>query len=258
LREQAGMTQLHVELEAGLGTGYLQRLESGRVRQPVRATLERILAALGARFSERRSVLEVFGYLVDVPLPDDAERDWAASLAGPELDRFPFPAYLLDCGHQLVRWNDLFPRLLGPDGERIARERLTKRSFLAVWFDPASPIWEIVSKPDETLPALVRAFRHEMRQFHYAGWYSELLAELHALERFRHYWEIVEQEASPASATRAIAPIRVRTHEDGELRFRLSAEQFTRDTRFRIIYYFPSDAATMTVCEHWIETRPHR
>ena len=38
LREAAGRTQLWVELEAELGTGYLQRVESGKVAQPVRAT----------------------------------------------------------------------------------------------------------------------------------------------------------------------------------------------------------------------------
>jgi len=52
LRERAGRTQLWVELEAALGTGYLQRIESGRVTQPTRATLERILAALETGYSE--------------------------------------------------------------------------------------------------------------------------------------------------------------------------------------------------------------
>ena len=59
LREGAGRTQLWVEAEAGLGTGYLQRVESGRVTQPERATLERILLSLEARYSERREVLEL-------------------------------------------------------------------------------------------------------------------------------------------------------------------------------------------------------
>ena len=43
LRDDRRRSQLWVETEADLGTGYLQRLESGRVAQPVRATLERIL-----------------------------------------------------------------------------------------------------------------------------------------------------------------------------------------------------------------------
>src|SRR5947209_5963594 len=63
LREAAGKAQLWVEAEAEIGTGYLQRLESGKILQPERTTLERILAALGARYSERRDVLERFGYL---------------------------------------------------------------------------------------------------------------------------------------------------------------------------------------------------
>jgi transcriptional regulator with XRE-family HTH domain len=251
LRDHAGMTQLQVELDADLGTGYLQRLESGRVRQPVRATLERILDALGARFSERREVLEVFGYLVRVSLPDAGEKAWAASVAGSEIHRFPFPAYLLDCSHRLILWNRIFPRLLGPSGERLVLEKLTGGSFLATWFDPASPLSRIIIDPDRLLPALLRAFRHEMRQFQYEVWYPALLAELNALESFRHYWGVVEQEEAPAAAARALVPIRLNVPDAGEMRFRLSAEQFTRDTRFRIIYYFPTDAATIEICEQW-------
>jgi transcriptional regulator with XRE-family HTH domain len=71
---QLGLTQLDIELDAELGTGYLQRLESGRVRQPVRTTLERILEALGARYSERREILELFGYMVTSTPPTEEER----------------------------------------------------------------------------------------------------------------------------------------------------------------------------------------
>src|SRR4051794_31743201 len=73
LREQAGKAQLWVEAEAELGTGYLQRVESGKVAQPGHATLERILAALGARYGERREVLELFGYAVATPPPTEEE-----------------------------------------------------------------------------------------------------------------------------------------------------------------------------------------
>jgi len=61
LRVAAGRSQLWVEAEADLGTGYLQRVESGRVAQPERSTVERILGALEARYGERREVLESFG-----------------------------------------------------------------------------------------------------------------------------------------------------------------------------------------------------
>src|SRR5262245_2717800 len=96
LREFHGKTQLDVELDASLGIGYLQRLELGRVQQPERDTLERILSALHARYTERREILERFGYVVDAPIPDDEEIDWAISVSQTELDRAVFPAYLLD------------------------------------------------------------------------------------------------------------------------------------------------------------------
>jgi transcriptional regulator with XRE-family HTH domain len=39
LREQIGQTQLWVELEAELGSGYLQRVESGKVKRLLRQTV---------------------------------------------------------------------------------------------------------------------------------------------------------------------------------------------------------------------------
>jgi transcriptional regulator with XRE-family HTH domain len=114
LREAAGRTQLWVEAEADLGTGYLQRVESGRVAQPERATLERILAALDARYSERREVLERFGYLATTTPPTDADIVWACSLCQHELHDVAFPAYVLDCTHRLIAWNRYVPYLFGP------------------------------------------------------------------------------------------------------------------------------------------------
>jgi hypothetical protein len=47
-----------VEMEAGLGSGPLQGVESGRVVRPERGILARVLDAPGARYSERRDVLD--------------------------------------------------------------------------------------------------------------------------------------------------------------------------------------------------------
>ncbi|MCI0710367.1 MAG: helix-turn-helix domain-containing protein [Chloroflexi bacterium] len=73
LRQSYGKTQLDIELDAELGIGYLQRLERGKVQRPERATLLRIVNALGATFAERRTIFEHFGYTVPFSLPDDTE-----------------------------------------------------------------------------------------------------------------------------------------------------------------------------------------
>jgi transcriptional regulator with XRE-family HTH domain len=248
LRERAGRTQLWVEAEADLGTGYLQRLECGRVTQPVRATVERILAALGARYSERREVLELFGYTVTTPLPDEEEIIWATVTARRELHDAAFPVYLLDCAHRLIAWNRFVPALFGLAASEEGIGRLARRSLPSLWFDPASPLAALVAEPAAFLPALVRAFRYEMQLFRAETWYPPLFAELWALPLFRRAWTLVEREPATAGAARALVPVRLAVPGAGTLQFRLSSEHFTRDTRFRLVNFFPADPATMRWC----------
>jgi hypothetical protein len=128
---------------------------------------------------------------------------------------------------------------------------LAQRSFLAAWFDPDAPLAPLVAEPDRFLPALIRAMRFEMQQFGGEPWYAAVLAELQALPRFRLYWALVEREAAPVSAARALTPVRLTIPGAGRLQFQLSAEQFIRDARFRAIYLFPADPATMRRCAAW-------
>jgi transcriptional regulator with XRE-family HTH domain len=257
LREGAGRTQLWVEVEAGLGTGYLQRLESGRVVQPERATLERILTALEARYSERREVLELFGYMVGTPLPTAEEMAWACNVCQRELHEVPFPAYVLDCTHRLLVWNHSVPHLFGMAPDDPTLGGLARQSLLAAWFDPGSPLAPLIAEPETLLPALIRALHSEIQQFRTAAWYAAVLAPLHALPRFRHYWEVVEQELALASAARALVPVRLTRPGTGLLQFRLSSEHFVRDARFRLVYYFPADPATMQHCAAWAASPIH-
>jgi transcriptional regulator with XRE-family HTH domain len=251
LREGARRTQLWVEIEAGLGTGYLQRLESGRVVQPEPATLERILIALETRYSERREVLELFGYTVVTPLPSAEEIAWAGAICQRELHEVPFPAYVLDCTHRLLLWNQAVPRLFGMAPDDPTLGGLAHQSLLAAWFAADSPLAGLIAEPETFLPALIRALRAEMQQFRTEAWYTEVLASLQALPRFRHYWAVVEQQPALASAARALVSVRLTTPGAGLLQFRLSSEHFVRDARFRLVYYFPADPATMYQCAAW-------
>ena len=251
LREQAGRSQLWVEAEADLGTGYLQRLESGRVAQPERPTLERILTALEARYSERREAFGLFGYTVASPPPGEADRAWARELARRELHSVTFPAYVLDCTHHLIAWNGYLPRLLGVAPDASLPGRLADRSFLGGWFDPTAPLAPLVAEPERFLPALIRAMRYEMQAFGAEPWYAAVLADLQSHSRFRHYWEIVEREPPPSSAARALTPVRLAIPHAGLLQFQLSSETFIRDARFRAVYLFPADPETMRWCATW-------
>jgi transcriptional regulator with XRE-family HTH domain len=249
LRERRGKTQLWVEFEAELGTGYLQRVESGKVAQPERPTLERVLSALGARYGERREVLEAFGYAVANPPPDEGDRVWAAAACRRELDAVAFPAYLLDCTTRLIAWNRYLLRLLGAGPDDPLPDELTRRSILALWFDPTSPLGRLVAEPDIFLPMLIRALRFELARFEADTWPGALVAELRAESpRIRLCWEAVEREPTPAGATRALVPVRLVVPDAGRLAFRLASEPFAQDARFRMIYLFPADPATIRWC----------
>ncbi|MFO7271083.1 MAG: helix-turn-helix domain-containing protein [Sphaerobacter thermophilus] len=251
LRERAGKTQLWVEAEAELGTGYLQRIESGRVAQPERATLERILAALGARYSERREVMERFGYTVPTPLPDENDIAWACAVSHDELHGVPFPAYVLDCRTRLLAWNRYVPHLFGLSPRDPQLGGLARRPILAAWLDPTSPLARLVVEPDAFFPALIRATRAETEFMQGEPWYAEMMRELQEVPRFRHYWELVEREPQTASAARTLVPVRLAVPGAGTLSFRLASERFIRDARFRLIHFIPFDVATMRQCEVW-------
>lgn len=249
LREYAGRTQLDVEFDASLGMGYLQRVESGKVQHPEKETLERILTALGARYSERREILELFGYVVDTPLPNDDEIQWAVEACQQELDNAVFPAYLLDCAHRLLVWNRFAERLFP-----IRERHLHAVSMPRILYDPAYGVTPLISNPDVFFPAQVRALRYEMQLVRGEAWYESLLNDLLAeCPLFRKYWEETEGEPRHPIAARPLFPIELTLPDVGRLQFWLTSEPFAQDRRFRVIYYLPADSVTMRQCVAWLQ-----
>lgn len=250
LREYVGQTQLNIELDASLGIGYLQRVESGKVKIPERDTLERILSALNTGYTERRDILELFGYRVDTPLPSDSEIKSAVALCRRELDDAVFPAYLLDCGHRLLAWNALFTRMYDlnqmikrtPSGERS--------SMIHALFTPGSGVMDRIANPDAFIPAQVRAFRYEMRHFRAESWHDPLIERaMTTSPLFAKFWtQALAEPADDMIAARPLIPLELNVPDIGRLRFRITSEPFAQDRRFRVIYYIPADAATIQAC----------
>lgn len=96
--------------------------------------------------------------------------------------------------------------------------------------------------------------RHEIQAFRQEEWCTALIARLlRELPLFRQYWAAVEQAAVSAVAARAVVPVHIDVPHIGPLQFRTSAEYFTRDSRFRIVYYLPADPPTMRQCAVWAD-----
>jgi transcriptional regulator with XRE-family HTH domain len=250
LRERVGKSQLLVEVEAELGSGYLQRVERGKVQQPERATLERILTALGAVYSERRTILEHYGYATRTDLPGAQEQAWACSVCRDELHGVAFPAYMVDCAQRVLAWNRSVPPLLGLSGS-AAQGQLHSSSLIELWFDPARPGARRILEPERFYPQAARALRHELLPYRHEPWYQNLIAHsLADLPLFRRYWS-QQSAAGYAVAARALIPYRLAEPAGGALLFRVSSEPFTHDARFRIVYFLPADTATIRACLRW-------
>lgn len=253
LREYYGWTQLDIELRANLGIGYLQRVEAGKVQQPERDTLERILTALGARYTERREVLELFGYVVDTPLPTQDEIEWATKVYQSEIHTAVFPAYLLDCAHHLLSWNSVIRRLFRLDISDGRPAIGQGTSMLRVIFDPEYQVSSWIVNPEDFYPAQIRALRYEMQWFHDEPWSKALIAEMLHYPLFARYWQEAETGPTYYVAGRPLVLFQLDLPETGLLQFRLISEPFAQDRRFRVLYYLPADSPTVQQCLRWGE-----
>lgn len=251
LRHKAGKTQLMVEADAELGSGYIQRIESGKVRQPERATLERILAALEASYSEQREILALFGYASSIPLPNDQDFAWARTVAAHELGAAQFPAYLLDCGNRLVAWNKLSERVFACLKYNKSESSEDALSIMQLWFEPEYGVRENLKNADEFFPNMLRAFQHELSLLGREAWCREMIEYfLRDLPGFSEQWRRAKL-IQTASAARALVPLLLELRPHGLLSFRVASEHFTHDSRFRIVYLLPANQTSLALCAIW-------
>jgi transcriptional regulator with XRE-family HTH domain len=238
LRERCGKTQLEVELDASLGIGYLQRLELGKVHQPERETLERILTALNASFAECCQVMEHFGYTATLTLPDVLDTEQAIELFQGEMKHDVVPAYLLDCSHRLLTWNGFIPKLFGSFEADILIPQLI--------FGEAA---ESVLNAELFFPTQVRIIQYERQRYRDGVWYNNFINQMREYKTFDHYWR--REEAIQTNFS--VRPVAHLQFDLGRTvgRFRLISETLVHDPRFRTIYYLPADAATMQHCLAW-------
>ncbi len=243
LREASGKSQLTVELEANLGLGYLQRLERGKVRQPERDTLERILAALEVEsFIERREILALFGYTFAPMPPTETEVHWAIQVFQSQVTHDTLPAYLLDCSHRLLAWNALALKLFSSLTPAVLMPQLI--------FDSVGGIATSVLNPESFFAAQIRILDYEHQHFGNEAWYGSFVSDMCHYQVFNEYWH-KHTLAHPA-------PVSMRPPTDlklalngGVAQFHLIAEPLSPDDRFRVIYYLPADRATILLCLDW-------
>ncbi len=245
LRAAYGKTQFEVELDASLGIGYLQRLELGKVQHPERDTLERILAALGVSFVERREVLGLFGYAAAISAPNESETQWAIDVFQSQVKQYSMPTYLLDCAHRLLAWNSLVCKVFGAvkaEPDYVLMPRLI--------FDPAYGIASSVLNAEAFFSTQIRILQFERQRWGDDAWYNGFVNDMRQYQPFDEYWTKYNAVGRGQVAMRPVAHLKLPVGH-GVAQFRLISESFVHDPRFRVIYYLPADPATIRQCLAW-------
>jgi transcriptional regulator with XRE-family HTH domain len=244
LRKRAGKSQNDVEGEALLGEGYLHRLESGKVSNPKRETLERILTMLNARYNEQYEILRLFGYQVATPLPTEQEIEWAISVSEEHLQRCPYPAYLLDCAYRLCAWNDYIPMLIGQTSDSLKMKQFKGKSVVEVILDEQYGLTKLADNPNEIFSSVLLTYKAALSVYWDEEWSYEMTANLMRLPLFKKYWDLTEQyHQSLNRPTHPPALFRINIPGRDRMQFRVLSFPFSQDRRFLIVEYVPLTVA---------------
>jgi transcriptional regulator with XRE-family HTH domain len=259
LRLAAGLSLMELavrlELEHGkvIDAGHINKIERGSIRKPTVETLETILDGLSANYSERRDVLEAFGYAVPVTLPTEQEIKEARRLTAHELQDSTYPMCLIDVSQRIWAWNRYTPRIIGLHPDDPTTSRFLGVTLFDVTFNPAFATRLLIDNPDEYLPAMLEFIKVGIDAFHDEPWYQELMARVRTFPGFSDVWDRLPGSPLTRNASRSIVPIRLRVPGAGALQFRLSNTDFLLDPRFDIIHFTPFGATTLRICADWAE-----
>jgi hypothetical protein len=164
--------------------------------------------------------------------------------------------YVLDCAHRLLAWNALVPQIFRIDRLLHPIANAERLSMLNIIFDHAYGVTESIVNREAFFPAQIRALRSEMQWFRDEDWYKRLIGDMLKIPEFEKYWT-ADTLVSPRLAARPLTPLSLKLPTGDILQFRLIAEPFVQDRRFRVIYCLPADTATIQQCVNWLEDSGH-
>jgi transcriptional regulator with XRE-family HTH domain len=236
----------------------IQKIETGQTQQPAREILIALLRELSdvrkLNSTERKRVLEPFGYRDQSPLPETHEIEQIREQWERAVFELPHPAILVDFAHRIHSWNRYAPRLIGLPYGHPALNGLREKTLIDMLFDPQNAAAFGMENADDFLTEMLEVFRAEFEPFRQEAWCHEFLQMSSArYPLFREMWERLQSQPVRELSLRTIGPIELQPAGAGRLRFYLLGTDFLGDSRFRVIQYLPADATTLRQCLHWIE-----
>ncbi|MEO7649951.1 MAG: helix-turn-helix transcriptional regulator [Bryobacteraceae bacterium] len=250
IRELTGepWSQEELALASETNQAHISRIESNR-KHPQYSTLVRLCEALDLPVPKRSYLLALAGYPVHPTLPERSEVDSLLPEIVPVLQRYPYPALLMDGGERVWYVNPLLARMwgagLGGSDHAECMKALQGKRTLEFVFDPAyQPVWRSL------VPDLGRVMdRHASlfwRAYHLHPQEADMnqaLAALKNIPEFLQRWQDLEEgKVKMLLVEHDWLPIH---HASlGQLLFMIWRTTFAADERFIVAHFPPADEAT--------------
>lgn len=250
LRKSRSFSIEQLAADAEISAPALSHIENGLVEQPKLDTLRKLFSVLNEKsdvlFSERKMILEGFGYKCLGDLPNTTDIKHAVKAWSVPFKQTGLPAYLVDYAQRVHDINDVALRFLGIDPEVEASFGWT---VFDLAFNERFQNNVIITNRDEFILQMVKVMKSEFVSLMAEEWCINCIRDTQSnYPIFKTIWESINASETPEVGVRTMGPIHLSIDGMGDLSFDLVGTDLISDPRFRAIQYIPCDSNTYQKC----------
>lgn len=247
-RSRKGMTQNDVAYAMGWSEpSRLSRIEQGKTVKPTRETVDRLMGVLRLDRNERGQLLLAGGYLPTMEEIAEIRRE-----VKPLLDKWPYPAYLLDFAWRLIEWNKQAAEIyeLLPDIE-AGLHKNPPNSLEFLFMDGF--IQNRYLKDEVELQHWHNLILEKLVRFRLANasntsekWYQDFMGKMMKVKLFTRMWQQAQQECQERGIANYEHKLLVDVKDTSKrLDLHIMRSALLQDVRFQMNYHIPGNEETM-------------
>ncbi|HYI96954.1 MAG TPA: helix-turn-helix transcriptional regulator [Bryobacteraceae bacterium] len=259
IRQRTGepWSQEELALACETNQAHISRIESNR-KHPQYSTLVRLCEALDLPAPKRSYLLALAGYPVYPTLPGPADVERLTSEIVPVLQRYSYPALLMDVGERVWYVNPLLAQMwgeaLGGSDHGECMHSIRGRRTLEFVFDPRfMPVWKgLVQNLERVMDRCVSLFWRAYHLHPQEADMDQVLVTLKCVPEFLQRWQDLEEgKENLLLVEHDWLPIR--HPRFGNLRFMIWRTTLATDERFILAHFPPADKQTRQAIKQAIE-----
>jgi transcriptional regulator with XRE-family HTH domain len=253
-------SQEELALACETNQAHISRIESNR-KHPQYSTLVRLCDALALPAPKRAYLLALAGYPVQPKLPDLAEVNSITSELIPVIQRYPYPALLMDAGERVWYVNPLLVPMwgaaLGGNTHAECMQSVRGRRTLEFVFDRRyMPVWKsLMLLLDRTMDRHVSLFWRAYHLHPREADMEQTLATLKAEPEFLKRWQDLE-EGKDNLVLVEHDRLQLRHPRFGPLVFMIWRTTLAADERFIVAHFPAADEPTHSAISRALANKP--